>query len=142
MEQKTNPGQQAEPQEAPQSTPWIDKVKELADTIGKELDETQGRRGFLLVAVDGTPFEEGKPTVTLGAISGHSIALGIAVKHVLTAPPFAKHIAAAAKLMAIDAATSGKGTLVVDLSGGDEDDQAGDDNQEQEQSQEGEADGE
>lgn len=44
MEQKTNPGQQAEPQEAPQSTPWIDKVKELADTIGKELDETQGRR--------------------------------------------------------------------------------------------------
>lgn len=134
MEQKTNPGQQAEPQEAPQSTPWIDKVKELADTIGKELDETKGRRGFLLVAVDGTPFEEDKPTVTLAAISRHSVALGMAVKHVMTAPPFAKHIAAAARMLAIDAATSGKGTLVVDLSG--------DDDQEQEQSQEGEADGE
>lgn len=132
MEQKTNPGQQAEPQEAPQSTPWIDKIKETADTIGKELDETKGRRGFLLVAVDGTPFEEDKPTVTLAAISGGTIPLGMAMKHVLTTPSFAKHMQTAAKMMAIDAATNSKGTIVIDC----RDDEEGE-GQESEQNQGG-----
>lgn len=138
MEQKTNPsGEQAATQEH-QPTPWIERVTKLADEICNELDNSQtgkeDRRGFIVVAVDGTETSNDKPTVLMAAISGNNIALGIAVKHVLTGEPFAKHLQTAAKMMAIDAATgSGKGTVVIDLREGDDPDS-------QEQNQEGAAD--
>ena len=53
----------------------------------------------------------------------------MAVKHVLTGEPFAKHMQTAAKMMTIDAiAGNGKGTVVIDLR-----DNKGDDDQEQTQ---------
>ena len=143
MEQKTNPsGEQAAPQ-APQPTAWIERVRALADELGNELDNRKSgeedRRGFILVAVDDTNANDGKPVVTMGATAGHSIALGMAVKHVLTGEPFAKHMQTAAKMMAIDTlAGDGKGTVVIDLRDNEGDDGQADD---QEQTQE-EADGE
>jgi len=126
MEQKTNnPGQQAEPQEAPKSTPWVEKFKELVEPIAIELDQQKDdRRGFMLVVVDTTPIDEGKYSVTMGAISGGTIPLGMAMKHVLTTPSFAKHMQTAAKMMAIDAATNSKGTIVIDCR--DDEDQSHD----------------
>ena len=74
MEQKTNPsGEQAAPQ-APQPTAWIERVRALADELGNELDNRnpgeEDRRGFILVAVDGTNANDGKPIVTMGATAG------------------------------------------------------------------------
>lgn len=136
MEQKTNPGQQAEPQEAPQSTPWVEKFKELIEPIAIALDqEKDERRGFMLVVVDTTPIDEGKYSVTMGAISGGTIPLGMAMKHVLTTPSLAKHMQTAAKMMAIDAATNSKGTIVIDC----RDDEEGEG--QAEQNQEGAEDG-
>ena len=139
MEQKTNPsGEQAATQEH-KPTPWIERVTKLADEIDNELDNSQtgkeDRRGFILVAVDGTNADNGKPVVTMSATSGNSIALGIAVKHVLTGKPFAKHLQTAAKMMTLDAVTgAGKGTVVIDLRDGD------DETDDQEPSQEGASD--
>lgn len=123
MEQKTNnPGQQAEPQEAPKSTPWVEKFKELVEPIAIELDQQKDeRRGFMLVVVDTTPIDEGNYSVAMGAISGGTIPLGMAIKHVLTTPSFAKHMQTAAKMMAIDAATNSKGTIVIDCRDDEED---------------------
>lgn len=126
MEQKTNPSGEQAATQAPQPTAWIERVRALADELGNELDNRkpgeEDRRGFILVAVDGTDANDGKPIVTMGATAGHSIALGMAVKHVLTAEPFAKHMQTAAKMMTIDAiAGDGKGTVVIDLRDGDDD---------------------
>ena len=138
MEQKTNPGQQAEPQEAPKSTPWVEKFKELVEPIAIELDQTKDdRRGFMLVVVDTTPIDEGKYSVTMGAISGGTIPLGMAMKHVLTTPSFAPYIAHAAQVMAKEAATKGAGTIVIHAGDFDEEEGSGDDNQEPEENQEG-----
>lgn len=135
MEQKTNPsGEHAATQEH-KPTPWIERVTALADELGNELDNSQtgkeDRRGFILVAVDGNP------VVTMSATSGNIIALGIAVKHVLTGEPFAKHLQTAAKMMTLDAVTgAGQGTVVIDLRDGEADDETDD----QKPSQEGAAD--
>lgn len=143
MEQKTNPSGEQAATQAPQPTAWIERVRALADELGNELDNRKSgeedRRGFILVAVDGTNANDGKLVVTMGATAGHSIALGMAVKHVLTGEPFAKHMQTAAKMMAIDTlAGDGKGTVVIDLRDNEGDDGQADD---QEQTQE-EADGE
>lgn len=137
MEQKTNPSGEQDATQEHKPTPWIERVTKLADEIGNELDNSQtgkeDRRGLIVVAVDGTETSNDKPTVLMAAISGNSIALGIAVKHVLTGEPFAKHLQTAAKMMTIDAVTgAGKGTVVIDLRKDEADDQ--------EPSQEGAAD--
>lgn len=143
MEQKTNPGQQAEPQKK-EPTAWLQEVSELTSAIGEQLNEKTGNgRGFIVVAVDRANAETDDGQAIIG-LAGSSIALATAMRLILTAKPFAPHIAHAAQMMAKEAATKGGGTIVIHAGAfdEDEDDHAGDGDQEQEQSQEGETDGE
>lgn len=144
MEQKTNPGQQAEPKKK-EPTAWLQEVSELTSAIGEQLNEKTGNgRGFIVVAVDRANAETDDDGQAIIGLARSSIALATAMRLILTAKPFAPHIAHAAQMMAKEAAAKGGGTIVIHAGDfdEDEDDQAGDDNQEQEQSQEGEADGE
>jgi len=137
MEQKTNPSdQQAATKKEP--TAWLQEVSNMASAIGEQLnDKADNRRAFIVIAVERTG-DEGNDAQALIGLSGNSVALAIAMKQVLTGNAFAPHIAHAAQMMASEAAAQGKGTIVIHAGDFDEDDeQAGDDNQETEQSQEG-----
>lgn len=134
MEQKTNPGQQAEPKREP--TEWLKEVHALAGTIGEQLNEkADNRRAFIVVAVDRTNAETDDDGQAIIGLAGNSVALAIAMKMILTGKAFAPHIAHAAQMMATEAAAKGAGTIVIKAGAFDEED--GD-----KQPQEGEGDGE
>lgn len=138
MEQKTTSGQQADPQKK-EPTAWLQEVSNMASAIGEQLNEKTGNgRGFIVVAVDRTNAETADDGQAIIGLAGSSGALATAMRLILTGKPFAPHIANAAQVMAKEAATKGAGTIVIHAGDFDEDDeQAGDDNQETEQSQEG-----
>lgn len=123
MEEKTTAQKGTQTNQVP--TTWIKNVAELAETIGRNLNDDSGkdRRAIIVVAVDGNMADEpGQNIQMVAGIAGNSIALGLAVKHILTGEPFADHLQSAAKMMAMDAALgNGKGTVVIDLRD-DEDD--------------------
>lgn len=124
MEQKTTPGQQAEPQKK-EPTAWLQEVSEMASALGEQLnDKADSRRAFIVIAVERTG-DEGTDAQALTGLSGNSVALAIAMKQVLTGKPFAPHIAHAAQMMAREAAAQGKGTIVIKA--GDFDDQEDED---------------
>lgn len=124
MEQKTTPGQQAEPQKK-ESTAWLQEVSNMASAIGEQLnDKADNRRAFIVIAVERTG-DEGNDAQALIGLSGNSVALAIAMKQVLTGKPFAPHIAHAAQIMAREATAQGKGTIVIKA--GDFDDQEDED---------------
>lgn len=139
MEQKTNPGQQAEPKKK-EPTAWLQEVSALASTIGEQLNEKTGYgRGFIVVAVDRANAETDDDGQAIIGLAGNSIALATAMRLILTGKAFAPHIAHAAQMMAKEAATKGAGAIVIHAGDfdEDEDDQDADDNQEPEQNQEG-----
>lgn len=140
MEQKTNPGQQAEPKREP--TAWLKEVSALVGTIGEQLNEKTGNgRGFIVVAVDRANAETAAAGQAIIGLAGSSGALATAMRLILTGKPFAPHIAHAAQVMAKEAATKGAGTIVIHAGDFDEE-EASDENQEPEQTQEGDGDGE
>lgn len=99
-----------------QATPWIQKVRELTEKIGEGLqDKKDVNRGFIVLAVDRTPADDCQ---LFGAIAGGNIALGEAVKHVLTSKQFAPHLQTAAKMLAMESAeamASGRAAVVINV---------------------------
>lgn len=137
MEQKTKPGQQAEPKKK-EPTAWLQEVSELTSAIGEQLNEKTGNgRGFIVVAVDRANTETDDDGQAIIGLAGSNVALATAMRLILTGKPFAPHIARAARMMVSEAAAKGDGTIVIKAGGFDEEEGSGDDNQEPEQNQEG-----
>lgn len=138
MEQKTNPGQQAEPKKK-EPTAWLQEVSELTSAIGEQLNENTGNgRGFIVVAVDRANAYTDDDGQAIIGIAGSSIALATAMRLILTAKPFAPHIARAARMMVTEAAAKGDGTIVIKAGGFEEQSDEGED---QNPDQEGAEDG-